>query len=209
LSKITSIMGQNNCRKYAKLYAELMPLWTELVAKREIAKPDPATIRRLIFLYKEVLKKKGEFLSAFLGYEFVDLMPLVRRDSLHEEYYAGGQLECLQDAFDVNWIVLEKEDDYQGDWFAAFEKDGNIYLLNGYFGSCSSCDNLEGTNPIDWLRDNVKNVRGFHSKSQAVGWLKNTEDFSFSKIKNTVIKALGGTPQESEDDAAEDVDDDW
>lgn len=48
-------------------------------------------------------------------YEFVDLNPLVRKENLRSDYYAGGQLDLLHDAFDVMWIASELVGSYQGE----------------------------------------------------------------------------------------------
>ena len=190
-------MAQSNCARFAEKYQEIMTLWTELVEKRAIKNRDSGITHLLLFLYREVLKKKLEWGALFGSYEFVDLLPLVRVESLEEEYSSGQQTQCLRDAFDVNWLILGKEQDYDGDWYAVFEREGKIHLLNGYFGSY---DSLEDTDPREWLENNVKNVRAFDSKPQAAYWLKTTDEFSYTDIRNKVLIALGGTPDELEED---------
>ncbi|MBN2096097.1 hypothetical protein JW752_01720 [Candidatus Peregrinibacteria bacterium] len=123
-------------------------------------------------------------------YEFVDMTPHIRHENLQSSYYAGGQLEILKDAFDAEWVIAEKEDDYQGEYYAVFIKDGKWHIMNGYFGSCSGCDDLEDANPKEWLESYVKNVRAFDSKEALVKWLEETEDYSYGSIKNEIIEKL-------------------
>jgi len=123
-------------------------------------------------------------------YEFVDMSPFIRHENLEESYCAGDQLEILKDAFDVEWVIQETDNDYQGEWFGVFKKDGRWHLVNGYFGSCSVCDDLEDSNPVEWLQDHVKNVRAFPTKEAIAKWLQKTEDYSYSSIKDRLIAAL-------------------
>jgi hypothetical protein len=123
-------------------------------------------------------------------YEFVDMMEFVRRSNLNNFYGAGGQIGLLEDAFDVEWILLDADDDYQGEWYAIFKMNGKWHLLNGYFGSCSGCDDLEGEDPYAWLEDHVKNVRAFESKELAMAWLETTEDHAYTSVKKRMLGAL-------------------
>jgi len=123
-------------------------------------------------------------------YEFVDLMPFVRVNQLDRYYGAASQLELLADAFDVHWIVKEMEDDWQGEWNAVFILEGRYHIMNGYFGSCSGCDDLEDENPMDWLRDYVKNVRAFDNVDDLIHWLTNTDDYSYRDMKSFILLAL-------------------
>jgi hypothetical protein len=136
-------------------------------------------------------EKKAEVMETQgTPYEFVDMSPFIRQGNLQEFYRAGGQLKILKDAFDVEWVVQERDDDYPGEWFGVFKKDGRWHLVNGYFGSCPCCDDLEDSNPVEWLQDHVKNVRAFPTKEAAVKWLQQTEDYSYSSIKDRLIVAL-------------------
>ena len=123
-------------------------------------------------------------------YEFVDMVPFIQVNNLKQVYYAGGQLEILEDAFEVEWIVCEMEDDYQGEWWAVFKMVNRIHVMNGYFGSCSGCDDLEDEVPMEWLRDHVKNVRAFNFVEDAIRWLRETDDYSWRDIKDQVVRAL-------------------
>ena len=123
-------------------------------------------------------------------YEFVDMTPHIRHENLQSSYYAGEQLEILKDAFDAEWVIAEKEDDYEGEYYAVFIKNGKWHIMNGYFGSCSGCDDLEGADPKQWLENYVKNVRAFDSKEALVKWLEETEDYSYSDIKDEIVEKL-------------------
>lgn len=158
-------------------------LSTELQKHVKVAKGDKDVL-------SQPKKEEGAMETKETPYEFVDMSPFIRRDNLQESYYAGGQLELLKDAFDVEWVVQESDNDYQGEWFGIFKKDGRYHLVNGYFGSCSGCDDLEDSNPVEWLQDNVKNVRAFPTKESAAKWLQETEDYSYSSIKDRLIAAL-------------------
>jgi hypothetical protein len=70
------------------------------------------------------------------AYEFLDLIPSIRKDLIRwDGYGAGSQLSLLKHALDVEWIVSELRGSYQGTWFGAFAFCGKIVLLNGYYGS--------------------------------------------------------------------------
>ena len=124
-------------------------------------------------------------------YEFVDMMGYVSRSSLEKDYGAGDQINLLQDAFDVEWLLLEMDDDYEGEWYAIFKMNEKWHLLNGYFGSCLGCDDLEGEDPFVWLEDHVKNVRAFESVEQVMHWLEATDEFSYtSLVKSCMLREL-------------------
>jgi hypothetical protein len=119
--------------------------------------------------------------------EFVDVMDIAMPEMLQESYYAGSQLRLLEDCLPVNWIVQEQDDDYSGIWYAVFVHNSRWFVVNGYFGSCSGCDSLEDTNPLDWLKDYVKNIRCFETKEELISYLNDSEDYSWTRIKQTVI----------------------
>ncbi|MFC1608989.1 hypothetical protein ACFL2R_00735 [Patescibacteria group bacterium] len=124
-------------------------------------------------------------------YEFVDMMEYVSKSNLKGYYYAGGQIELLQDAFDVEWILLEMDNYYEGEWYAIFKMNEKWHLLNGYFGSCSGCDDLEDEDPLTWLENHVKNVRAFGSVIQAMCWLETTDEFSYTpSVKSCMLREL-------------------
>lgn len=123
-------------------------------------------------------------------YEFVDIMKYVRISNIGNSYNAGGQIQLLADAFDVEWILLDMDGDYQGGWYAIFKMNEKYHLLNGYFGSCSGCDDLKDEDPFFWLESNVKNVRAFESIELAIKWLETTEEYSYISIKNYMLCAL-------------------
>ena len=133
-------------------------------------------------------------------YEFVNIMDLVNLSGIkgsdangYSPYCAGTQLDLLADVLPaVEWIVREMDDDYSGDWYAVFIHEGRWYLLNGCFGSCSGCDDLEGTSPIEWIENNVKNVRVFTSCSAATRWLAEDDEWTWTGIRETVIDKMLG-----------------
>ena len=121
-------------------------------------------------------------------YEFADMMKYVRLSNLKACYSAGGQIELLEDAFGVEWLLLERDDNCE--WYAIFKMKKKIHLLNGYFGSCSGCDDLEEADPVEWLETYVKNVRAFKTLEQAIAWLTTTDDHSYSSVKHHMLGAL-------------------
>jgi hypothetical protein len=124
-------MDTDNCAEYSAKYEKIMGLLSEIKTLEQAGSKEAGTRSELLPKYRKITDKIKNLKSSLMDYEFVDLLPMVRRDRLADSYDSATEL--LQDAFDVNWMLLEPYD--EGVWYAAFEKDLKIYLFNGYFAS--------------------------------------------------------------------------
>lgn len=77
---------------------------------------------------------------------------LVCKDSKEKAYLDYESiLELLHP--EIEWFT-DREDDYQGQWFAVgVDKNGKWYFHQGEFGSCSGCDWFESIETVEEAKE--------------------------------------------------------
>jgi hypothetical protein len=73
-------------------------------------------------------------------------------------------------------VLYCEEDGYEGEWVALLCKDGRIGVVDGYFGSCSGCDALEGEDGVGEVHElaemYLSSVRSFACWEELTRYLR-------------------------------------
>lgn len=92
----------------------------------------------------------------------------------------------------IKWF-FDREDGYQGDWFAVGTDGKDWFFHQGSFGSCSGCDMYEGTHSYEgavYLIDLMSKITKIGETEQAIKYLKETRNNSWSDAKNVIDKLI-------------------
>ena len=95
---------------------------------------------------------------------------------------------------DITWIY-EEDDSYQGEFFACgFGKDEWWYFIQGWFGSCSGCDWLQGVSSEEDIRELLtyykKVVIAKEYKSEIISYMNYTLQNVGYDAKKTLSKLI-------------------
>lgn len=123
----------------------------------------------------------------------------------------AGDYEGALKAAGAKVICMEYFGSYQGDWFAAVEYKDKRFFLHAPYGSCSGCDNYEGTfrysnaDPVllkefgeSYLEDEFtydkaleiasKNIDWDDNAPTMVSWIKSHKDWFDNNTPDVCIK---------------------
>lgn len=78
---------------------------------------------------------------------------------------------------------------YQGKMSFVIYLDGEIWLHNDYYGSCSGCDEFLA-NPDGWTEDMLRKAYCFDNKEKAIEYLEDTDDYSWEEILTDTIDTV-------------------
>lgn len=75
-----------------------------------------------------------------------------KADEIYDNSWGWWDYQPMLDEFG-NIILQKDEQNYQGDSFLIYEKDGKYGYLTFGWGSCSGCDALQGCNSISEVQE--------------------------------------------------------
>ena len=75
-----------------------------------------------------------------------------KADEIYDSSWSWWDYQTMLNEFG-NILLQKDEQDYQGDSFLIYEKDGKYGYLTFGWGSCSGCDALQACNTIDEVQE--------------------------------------------------------
>lgn len=119
-----------------------------------------------------------------------------KADEIYDNSWGWWDYQPMLNEFG-NIILQKDEQNYQGDSFLIFEKDGKYGYLTFGWGSCSGCDALQGCNSISEVQELMdrlySSIEWFDSLDALKEYFKETDwtlqyQYSIPEFKEFLIE---------------------
>jgi len=107
---------------------------------------------------------------------------------------AGDQTKALRYYLSdkVKFIHTHLEGTYQGACYAILHVEDKLILWRDFYGSCSGCDALEGSDGYSYIKDTLQegNTKQFNTPQEAIDYLNDEENSGYTFWKDAKLELI-------------------